>query len=110
MVRLASLLLMTAAALMALAVFNISQETQLLESELLELRREILREQESIHVARAEWSYLTRPARVAELARRHLDYRPLAAERFIQSSDLRPRDDLMLADYGEASPTAAASP
>ena len=64
MSRLSTILLFTAAAVSALAAYWISQETQSTEAELRRLQRDILLEQEAIHVARADWSYLTRPARI----------------------------------------------
>ena len=48
----------------------------------------IAREQEALHVSRAEWSYLNRPDRLEELARRHLDLRVPTAEQTMRVSDL----------------------
>ncbi len=102
MSRFSLFLLCTAAALSALAAYWISQETQSTEAELRRLQRDIVLEQEAIHVARADWSYLTRPARIADIAKRRLDYQELTAARFIKSGDLGPRRDLLLAEYNHA--------
>ena len=37
------------------------------------LNRDIVREQDQIHVLKAEWTYLNRPERIEELSKRFLD-------------------------------------
>lgn len=59
------LLLITAA---GYAMFHVSFQVEELEQELSDLNRTALNEQEAIHVLRAEWSYLSRPDRISELA------------------------------------------
>ncbi|MDA0662331.1 MAG: hypothetical protein O3B08_05795 [Proteobacteria bacterium] len=54
------------------ALFNISFKVEQLESELSQLNQQILKEQNAVHVLRAEWSYLNRPENIENLARRHL--------------------------------------
>ena len=99
MSRLSILILLMATGFAALAAFRIAEETLAIEKELRSLQRAVVRERDTIHVANAEWSYLTRPARIAELAGRHLGYRPLTADSFIESSALGRRPDLLLAEY-----------
>ena len=60
------LLLITAA---GYAMFHVSFQVEELEQELSDLNRTALNEQEAIHVLRAEWSYLSRPDRISELAK-----------------------------------------
>jgi len=57
-------------------LFVVKHAVQDLEEQLARLDGEIRRDQEAIHVLNAEWSYLTRPARLSELAARHLDLKP----------------------------------
>jgi cell division protein FtsL len=57
-------------------LYHLKNEVQALEDELFRANRTILAEQESIHVLRAEWSYLNQPARLQALASRHLDLQP----------------------------------
>lgn len=83
MTRIASFLFFLTAAGAALFLFHIKQEVRELEEELGIAHREILHHQEAIQVLRTEWSYLNRPARIAELAERHLGMQPLAAEQFV---------------------------
>jgi cell division protein FtsL len=77
MIRLSSLLWLGAAGLAATVLFQVKDEVQDLEGELVGVQREIQRDREAIHVLKAEWSYLNRPARIEELARRHLGFQPL---------------------------------
>ena len=55
-----------------LALFLVKHEVRGLERELAALELDRQRHVEAIRVLRSEWSYLTRPARIASLATRHL--------------------------------------
>jgi cell division protein FtsL len=57
-------------------LFVVKHEVQDLEEQLARIVDEIRRDQEAIHVLNAEWAYLTRPARLSELAARHLELKP----------------------------------
>ncbi|WP_420349755.1 cell division protein FtsL [Pelagibius sp.] len=72
----------------ALTLFQIKQEVTELEAEIKGVHRDILRDQEAIHVLEAEWSYLNNPARIASLAERHLKLGPIPAERIVGFADL----------------------
>jgi hypothetical protein len=69
-------------------LFHVSYRVQSLEDELTRVNRDILREQETIHLLRAEWSYLNEPTRLAELTRRHLALAPLSADQMVRIEDL----------------------
>ena len=71
-----------------IGLFHVSYRVQSLEEELAQVNRDILREQETIHVLRAEWSYLNEPQRLAELSRRHLTLAPLSATQMMRIEDL----------------------
>ena len=58
------------------ALFLLKYEVQAREERLARINTEIIRTQEAIQVLRAEWSYLNRPDRLAELAQRYLDLVP----------------------------------
>lgn len=53
----------------AYALFHISFQVDALEGQLGSLNHEIRSEQESMHVLSAEWSFLTRPDRLEQLAK-----------------------------------------
>ncbi len=91
MTRVAGLLFFLTAAGAALFLFHIKQEVREMEQELGIVHRDILRHQEAIRVLKTEWSYLNQPARIADLAGRHLDLRSLTARQFVRLDDLPPR-------------------
>lgn len=73
-----NLVWLTLVAVTAFALFAASYRVKGLEDELAAVERERAVAERSIHVLRAEWSFLTRPDRLAELAGRHLAIRPIA--------------------------------
>ncbi len=97
-----------------LILFQIKQDVQQLEEQLTAANRQILREQESLHVLEAEWSYLNRPERIAQLARQHLGMGPLSPAQIVDFADLPPRglpgDEQNGAPDGLDSPSAALPP
>lgn len=69
-------------------LFHVSYRVQSLEEELTQANRDVLREQETIHLLHAEWSYLNEPTRLAELTRRHLALAPLSSGQMVRIEDL----------------------
>jgi cell division protein FtsL len=61
------------AALVGFGLFHVKYRVQKLEDRLARINRDIVREQEQIHVLRAEWTYLNRPERIEQLAKKYLD-------------------------------------
>ena len=108
MTRIAGLLFFLTAAGAALFLFHIKQEVREMEQELGIVHRDILRHQEAIRVLKTEWSYLNQPARIADLAGRHLDLRPLTARQFVHLEDLPPRGPRSA--LSEASAVSGAAP
>ncbi len=49
------------------ALFDITFRVEAMEERLADLNRQILKEQEALHVLGAEWSFLNRPARMGKL-------------------------------------------
>lgn len=76
------------AVVMGAASIVIGTEVRDLEDRLAAIHRDIAREQEALHVLRAEWSYLNRPGRLEALARRHLGLRIPEAGQTMAVSDL----------------------
>lgn len=71
-----------------MGLFHVSYRVQSLEEELTQVNRQILREQEKLHVLRAEWSYVNEPTHLAELTRNHLQLAPLQATQMVRIEDL----------------------
>lgn len=72
MTRLTIALTAVLALVLSITVFRITYQVDALEKELHSLNKEILDEQETIHILKAEWSYLNDPTRLYDLAKRHL--------------------------------------
>lgn len=93
-------------------LFQVSYRVASLEDELNKVNRQIVEERERLRALQADWSYLTNPARLADLSRRHLSLQPLAAEQMIRIEDLPLRLAPLLAegdDFQQAEPTAPAA-
>lgn len=79
MIRLSMVFWLAALAVAAIFLYELKHRVQDLEEQLAEVHGEILRDQEAIQVLKAEWSYLNQPSRIAELADRYLDLKPIEA-------------------------------
>ena len=75
-------------AVLAVALFLVSYRVQRLDKELAALDRQALAHQEAIHVLHAEWSYLNRPDRLADLSKRHLALEPVSVRHMITADGL----------------------
>ena len=76
------------------AMFHITFEVEKLEARLHETNRQIVREQETIHVLQAEWSYLNRPQRLESLSQELLpNLTPVASAQFITFARLPKRGE-----------------
>ena len=64
--------------MLALGLYQLKYEVVRLEERKSVYDRSIAEEREAIQVLNAEWSYLNRPQRLDELAKRHLDLVPVA--------------------------------
>ena len=103
MIRLAAPLCLATAAGAALFLFHVKHQVRGLEAELADVQRANLAHREAIHVLNSEWSYLNQPARIADLARRHLGLRPIPADRIVHLADLPPRPERAPDDAGDGS-------
>lgn len=61
-----------------------------LEEELSQINRQILVKRESELILRAEWSHLSRPSRVQELAESHLDMNPIEGWQVVSLKNVVP--------------------
>lgn len=86
-------------------VYQLKLHVQSLEARLGTVNRQILESEESIHVLKAEWSYLNRPERIDALARKYLGFGPLSGKQYgaIAELPLRPpADDAALSQANPA--------
>lgn len=115
--RTATALFVALAGALSFGLYVVKHRVIELEGRLTEINRNIARDQQAIHVLRAEWSYLNEPARLGDLARRHLGMTPASGGQFgtllaLPAADLRAsrreaRDQIIPASpAGEQSRTA----
>lgn len=76
------------AALTGAALYLVSQQVQMAESRLAKLNRAIAKEEETIRVLSAEWSYLNTPERLAKLSKERLDLVPMDGSQIASIGDL----------------------
>ncbi len=94
MMRLINIAVIAALVLAAVNVYKIKFESTRVAQRIVKLRMEIRREQDAIAALRAQWSRLDSPARIQELAHRHLALRPVEARQYDRLDNLpqRPPD------------------
>jgi cell division protein FtsL len=90
----------------ATGLYVLKNRVQDLEDRLQRLNLEIVAEQDAIHVLKAEWAYLNQPARLDDLARRHLGMVPESAKQVIGLGDL-PREGEVTTVAAPAKPAEA---
>ncbi|MEO5336954.1 MAG: hypothetical protein H7841_08680 [Magnetospirillum sp. WYHS-4] len=78
---------------MSLALFGIKYQVRDLEKDLDSLNRTIARDQQAIHVLKAEWNYLNDPRRLNDLAGRHLGLKPTEMRQLGTLEQLPPRPE-----------------
>lgn len=77
------------AALAGAGLYGIAYEVDRMRVDLAKLDHDIRKESESIHVLSAEWTYLARPVRIAELTERYLpELRQMTAEQISRIDQL----------------------
>ena len=92
--RLTGYLGLVVAAVAALFLFGLKQDVRQMEDDLRATHRDILEQQEAIHVLETEWSYLNNPAKLSDLAERHLGLQPIPAARIVRLEDLPFRESV----------------
>jgi hypothetical protein len=91
MIRASALIWAGLVVLAGLFLYQVKHDVQALEDELATLNRRILATQDRIHVLRAEWSLLNEPARIGDLAQRHLALAPMRPDQFARPADIAAR-------------------
>ena len=77
----------------AIVAFTIKYQVRELEEQLVATERAMDESREAIHVLKAEWSYLNRPERLAELAARYLDLQPMDPAQMTALADVPLRQE-----------------
>ena len=82
MIRLVHLLVICAFVSAAIWVYKIKFDATVQAERVAVIRAEIKRERDQVASLRAEWSRLDTPARIQELAKRHLTLKPLETSQY----------------------------
>jgi cell division protein FtsL len=99
MMRLINICVIVALVLAAADVYKIKFESTRQAQRVAKLRMEIRREHDAIAALRAQWAKLDTPARIQDLARRHLALKPAEARQIDRLDNLPERPpDLVPAD------------
>ncbi len=101
MIRLSAAIVLVLMGAAALTLYQLKYEVAALEAEHARLAHELAAERDAIHVLKAEWAFLDRPQRLAELAASHLELVPLGAEKMV-TVDALPWAVTTLAEADEA--------
>jgi cell division protein FtsL len=91
MIRLINFCVIAALFVAAAYVYKIKFESTQRAEQVAKLRTEIRREHDAIAALRAEWSRLDNPARIQELAKRHLALKPVEQRQFDRFDQLPER-------------------
>lgn len=83
MMRAATFLWALLATVAGAGLFLLKYQVQAEERHLREVRKDIVGTEQSIHVLKAEWSYLNDPVRLREQAERHLAMHPMRANQMV---------------------------
>ena len=99
----------------SIGLYVVKYRVQALETDLTDTAKTLRAEREAIHVLEAEWAYLNRPDRLAELAARHLNLAPVSARqiRDLNSLPFRPERSGVELEAGletAGAPPVAANP
>jgi hypothetical protein len=95
------LLWLVLAAACGTVLFHTSQRVTDTREKIAALSADTVKEQDSIRVLNAEWSYLNAPARLEKLARAHLALEPMKGRQFVSAAAL---DAALQPAAGDAAP------
>ena len=76
-------------------LFKVKYEVVEIEQKLAQTEQQIAREEETIHILKAEWSHLNEPQRLQKLAEKYLDIVPMKTEQIAAvMSDFKNEENL----------------
>jgi cell division protein FtsL len=111
MMRVLNILVIGALVLAAADVYTIKFDSTRQAQRVAKLRLEIRRERDAVAALRAEWAKLDNPARLQDLARRHLQLKPVEAQQIDPLDNLPERPpDLVAVDEADPIATVIANP
>lgn len=68
----------------AYILFKINHHVLVLQRDLKEVNKQIINEKENLHILKAEWSFLTRPKRLGQLAAERLQLQTVQPAQIIR--------------------------
>ena len=110
MTRMIAVIWLGAVAAMAWGLFQVKNEVRSLEAQLHKTHWATKSDRETIEILKAEWSYLNQPARIADLATRHLELAPLETSQIVEINDLSTRLSPHGYDQGPAPDSTPGAP
>jgi cell division protein FtsL len=106
MIRASSVMLWFGLAILAsLLLYRTTGSVHALETQLREINQQTENEEKNLHVLKAEWVYLTNPARIEKITRKHLALRPTDPAQIARIHDLA----MILPTRSEAMVTVASN-
>jgi cell division protein FtsL len=75
----------------AFILYSLEHATRRTEREIAKAQAQIAQDRETIKLLTAEWSNLTRPERLQQLAEHYLDLKKITADQFIAERDIAAR-------------------
>ena len=79
--------------IIGITLFHVKYKVVGLEQELAFTNRKIIESQQSIHILKAEWEHLNNPARLQQLAQKHLHLVPFNQTHYVVLSQIPFRED-----------------
>lgn len=73
----------------ALALYPVKYKVRDIRAEADRMEKQLLKEQESVHVLKAEWAHLTSPERLQTLTDRHLKLVPVSGSQLATSATIK---------------------
>ncbi|HUC63611.1 MAG TPA: hypothetical protein VMF53_16820 [Alphaproteobacteria bacterium] len=89
-------------------LYHLKFRVQELEQKLAQTNRDILTNEEAIHVLKADWSYLNRPEAIDPLARKFLGLGPMTGSQYVTFAALPMRPAPLVSSAEPPTPPAAA--
>jgi cell division protein FtsL len=109
--RVLNICVIGALVLAAADVYTIKFDSTRQAQRVAKLRLEIRRERDAVAAQRAEWAKLDNPGRIQDLARRHLQLKPVEAQQMDALDNLPERPaDLVAVDEADPIATVIANP